>query len=161
MKLCLVFALLIAGMSIAYGQELSKDDSLQIVGSINDWNDSWNTKDHVLAAKWYNENARFTNAFGDTRNGRAGIEALLKHVFSLPFVMAGKSNTVDQQFQLPSEDVVLVHTTVEREGQKMPDGALIAGRRTSHLRVFKKESSGWKIHAHLISDARDKENTKH
>jgi hypothetical protein len=43
----------------------------------------------------------------------------------------------------------------------MPDGAILPDRQTTHLRVFHREGNAWKIKAHLISDARDKQSSKH
>ena len=53
----------------------------------------------VLGAKGYSHDAYFTNAFGDKRNGQNEVEALLKQVFSLPFVMAGHSETSEHRFR--------------------------------------------------------------
>ncbi|GAA4431799.1 hypothetical protein GCM10023188_19710 [Pontibacter saemangeumensis] len=128
---------------------------------MEDWNKAWDVKDYVLAAKWYSRDARFTNAFGDKRNGQKEVEALLKEVFSLPFVMSGKSETTEHSYQTLSSSNVIVHTAVVRKGQKMPDGSILPDRRTTHLRVFQQENDGWEIKAHLISDARDKQSPKH
>jgi ketosteroid isomerase-like protein len=128
---------------------------------IEDWNRAWETKDYVLASKWYSSDARFTNAFGDKRNGQKDVETLLKEVFALPFVMSGKSETAEHKYQLLSNINVIVHTAVVRKGQQMPDGSVLPDRQTTHLRVFQQENKEWKIKAHLISDARDKQSTKH
>ena len=70
----LLFLLAISGQ--AHTQSLVSSDSLQIVSKIDDWDRAWNIKDPILATKWYSEDARFTNAFGDKRNGQKEIEAL-------------------------------------------------------------------------------------
>jgi uncharacterized protein (TIGR02246 family) len=145
----------------AHTQSLASGDSLQILSKINDWDQAWNIKDPILATKWYSEDARFTNAFGDKRNGRKEIEALLTEVFALPFVMAGKSETTEHRYQALHANYVIVHTAVTRKGQQMPDGSVLPDRMTTHMRVFEKEKSGWLIKAHLISDARDKQQVKH
>lgn len=142
-------------------QGLASKDSLQIQSIIEDWNKAWNLKDYVLASKWYSTDARFTNAFGDKRNGQKEVEALLKEVFSLPFVMAGHSETSEQRYQVISGTTVIVHTSVIRKGQKMPDGSVLSDRQTTHMRVFQKSTGKWEINAHLISDARDKQVPKH
>lgn len=144
-----------------YSQQVADKDSLNIMSMISDWDQSWNSKDHLLASKWYSSDARFTNAFGHTKTGRSEIEALLKEVFALPFVMSGQSRTVSNTFQLLSSDVIIVHTLVERSGQKMPDGTAMPTRQTTHLRVFQKAGSSWQIKSHLISDARDRTSNKH
>ena len=75
--------------------------------------------------------------------------------------MSGKSDAVFQRFQYTAEKVIIVHTEVVRKGQAMPDGAVMADRKTSHMRVFRKNQDGWQIEAHLISDARDKQSIIH
>ena len=142
-------------------QSLASKDSLQIHSMIEDWNKAWNAKDYRLAAKWYSNDARFTNAFGDKRTGQKDVEALLKEVFSLPFVVSGKSETTEHRFQVLGHDLVIVHTAVVRKGQQMPDGSVLPDRMTTHLRVFQQDGTGWIIKAHLISDARDKQSPKH
>jgi uncharacterized protein (TIGR02246 family) len=138
-----------------------KKDSTTIESMIEDWNTSWNTKDFRLAAKWYSDDARFINAFGHVRHGRNEVEALLKEVFSLAFVMTGKSEVVSQTHQRLSADVILVNTIVERKGQTMPDGTAIEKRQTHHLRVFHRQKGEWRIVSHLISDSRDRQSTQH
>lgn len=142
-------------------QSLSSKDSLQIHSMIEDWNRAWDIKDHLLAAKWYSGDARFTNAFGDKRNGQKEVEALLKEVFALPFVMAGKSESTEHRYQVLGNNLVIVHTAVTRKGQQMPDGSALPDRMTTHLRVFQHSDDSWRIKAHLISDARDKQAPKH
>ena len=88
-------------------------------------------------------------------------EVLLKEVFALPFVMSGKSETTEHRFQVLDDNHVIVHTAVVRKGQQMPGDSVLPDRKTTHLRVFQEESNGWKIKAHLISDARDKQSPKH
>jgi len=75
------------------------------------------------------DDAKFTNAFGDKKNGRKEIEALLKEVFSLSHVMTGNSDTFYQVFQFVDENVIIVHTEVSRKGQTMPDGTAIKERK--------------------------------
>lgn len=154
-----IFICLCAFESMA--QSLASKDSLQIHSMIEDWNRAWNEKDYSLAAKWYSSDASFTNAFGDKRIGQKEVEALLKEVFSFPFVMAGQSETTEHRFQVLDDNTVIVHTAVVRKGQKMPDGSVLANRMTTHLRVFAREGGSWLIKAHLISDARDKQSSKH
>lgn len=155
----LFFLLAICGQAEA--QSLASNDSLQILSKIDDWDRAWHIKDPILATKWYSEDARFTNAFGDKRNGQKEIEALLKEVFALPFVMSGKSETTEHRYQVLSKKLVIVHTAVTRKGQQMPDGSILPDRMTTHMRVFEKAKESWLIKAHLISDARDKQAVKH
>lgn len=161
MKLFFIFLAFFAVMLDASGQKKSSQDSMQILAIIDDWNKAWQTKDYVLAAKGYSHHAHFTNAFGDKRNGQNEVEALLKEVFSLPFVMAGNSETSEHRYQVLDVTTVIVHTAVIRKGQQLPDGSVLTDRKTTHMRVFKKTAGKWEIKAHLISDARDKQIPKH
>ena len=141
-------------------QVVSKSDSLEIVSKIDDWNKAWKIKDHVLAAKWYANDAEFTNAFGFSRIGRDAIEEYLGLVFKMDFVMAGDSEQTSVKLKSISDDAVLAISTISRTGQKMSDESELGPRRTTHHRLFKK-GKGWQIVGHLISDARSTKSNKH
>jgi len=144
----------------AFGQSISKVDSLEIANKIDDWNKGWKVKDYELTTKWYSETAEFTNAFGHNRIGKLEIQNFMKEVFQLPFVMEGDSKVTNQKF-LPLDDkIVLVITSIERTGQKTSDKKELGVRRTTHHRIFKNDNE-WLIVGHLISDARDTESNKH
>lgn len=161
MKFLFIFLTVFFGVLDASGQKLSSRDSIQILAIIDDWNKAWQTKDYGLAAKGYSHDAHFTNAFGDKRKGQTEVESLLKEVFSLPFVMAGHSETSEHRYQVLDGTIIVVHTAVIRKGQKMPDNSVLSDRQTTHMRVFQKTAGKWKIKSHLISDARDKQVPKH
>lgn len=161
MKYFFLLYLICCGVFHASAQNITSQDSLQILSVINDWNKAWQTKDYVLAAKGYSEEARFTNAFGDKRIGKSEVETLLKEVFALPFVMAGSSETTNHTYQVLNSANTIIHTSVIRKGQKMPDGSVLPDRQTTHMRVFQKKGDKWEIMGHLISDARDKQMIKH
>ena len=161
MKFLFIFLIVFSSMLSVSGQNQSSQDSIQILAIIEDWNKAWQTKDYVLAAKGYSQDANFTNAFGDKRNGQDKVEALLKEVFALPFVMAGHSETSEHRYQVLSTTTVIVHTAVIRKGQQMQDGSVLPDRQTTHMRIFQKTAGKWEIKAHLISDARDKQAPKH
>lgn len=74
--------------------------------------------------------------------------------------MAGDSKVVGQKMMLLSNDLILVITTIEREGQQLSDGRSLDVRHTTHHRIFKKEKEAL-IPAHLISGARDTRSSKH
>ena len=156
-----VLATLLFSPKLILAQDLSTKDSTQVASIIEDWNRAWAEKDYALASRWYSKDTGFTNAFGDKRRGQKEVEALLKEVFALPFVMSGKSETTAHQYQVLDAKNVIVHTSVIRRGQRMPNGSMLPDRQTSHMRVFHKGMAGWEITAHLISDARDKQNVKH
>lgn len=151
---------LLGGISLSCAQAISKADSLEIVGKIDDWNRAWKIKDASLAAKWYTADADFTNAFGFTMNGRSSIEEYLTGVFALDFVMAGDSEQTSMKLKKISDHAVLAISTISRQGQRQSDGAELGNRSTTHHRLFLKNGE-WKITAHLISDARSIETSRH
>lgn len=155
--LLLLFTSFYEGIS---AQGISKADSVEIAGKIDDWNKGWKIKDYKLTTQWYSAGAEFTNAFGHTKTGKVEIELFMKEVFQLPFVMAGDSKVVQQKFVVLSNKIVLVITSIERTGQKSPDEKELGIRQTTHHRVFQKDNE-WLIVGHLISDARDTGSTKH
>lgn len=136
-------------------------DRAAIETAYQNWYAAWKTKDHMLAAKDYSDDAIWVNAFGMRRVGRKAIEQSLKDVFAMDFVMAGRSETVEKTVRFIPPNVALVTSAVEREGQKTSSGDDLPTRRTSHLRVFAKTAGSWKIVSHLISDARSKERPGH
>lgn len=156
----LIFFLLLLVVIELQAQRISPEDSLQIVQRVDDWNTAWKTKDPILAAKWYGDEADFTNAFGFSMIGRQAIEEYLTRVFKMDFVMAGDSEQTSLKLKYLSDNTVLVVSTISRKGQKMSDDSELGPRRTTHHRVFQKDTD-WRIVAHLISDARSIKTSKH
>ena len=153
MRVFNVFIILLCTISLTDAQQVQVTDSIEIISKIDDWNKAWDIKDPILAAKWYTDDADFTNAFGFNLIGKSAIEEYLTQVFQMDFVMAGKSEQTSIQLKFLSENVMLAISTISRKGQKMNDGTQLGDRRTTHHRVFTKDGD-WQITAHLISDAR-------
>ena len=146
--------------SITIAQNISKNDSIQIVEKVEDWNKAWKIKDANLAAKWYSDDSEFTNAFGFGMIGKSAINEYLLRVFKMDFVMAGNSEQTSLKLKYISDNVILVVSTISRKGQKTNNNDELGLRRTTHHRLFKKNGD-WKIIAHLISDARSINTEKH
>ena len=138
----------------------SEEDKAEIEQAISNWDRAWKIKDPVLASQDYSKDADWTNAFGMIRKGQGEIEATLKEVFALPFVMAGDSTTSEQEVRFMDQNTALVLTRVKRSGQLDPENKSIGNRQTSHLRVFSRLDGRWQIVSHLISDARSTETGK-
>lgn len=158
-SLVLLLILLAGAPALAEPTGTSRDQAA-IQAAIVRWDHAWESKDAVLAARDYAEDADWTNAFGMIRKGRSAIQATLTEVFALPFVMAGSSETVGQEIRFLGPDTALVLTRVRRAGQQLPDGQALGTRQTNHLRVFSRIEGRWQIVSHLISDARDRETGK-
>ncbi len=153
--------LLLALLVAAPARAQTAADSAAIQGALDNWFRAWEIRDAGLGARDYADDAEWTNAFGMTRRGRAAIEATLREVFGLPFVVAGESRPTAQEIRWLRPDVALVVTVVERVGQQSPTGEPLGTRRTTHHRVFVRDRGGWRIASHLISDARDQQRPAH
>lgn len=158
-----LFAILLSAATTSAQQRSTSalSDNQLIERAIQNWNEAWAKKDSKLAAQDYTDDADWTNAFGMKKKGRAEIQQFLSEVFSLPFVTAGQSRTVEQSVRVVKPDIALVITRVERVGQRTPSGDELPTRQTTHLRVLLKLGGEWKIASHLISDARDPQRAEH
>ncbi|MDO6438667.1 hypothetical protein Q4534_14690 [Cyclobacterium sp. 1_MG-2023] len=160
MKKVLFLIAILSGSTQIYAQNISKNDSIQIVSKVEDWNKAWKTKDANLATKWYSDDADFTNAFGFAMIGKTAIKDYLARVFKMNFVMAGNSEQNSLKLKYIYNDTVLAISTISRKGQKLSDNSDLGPRSTTHHRLFYKNDE-WQIVAHLISDARSIETNKH
>lgn len=160
MKNIILLIIVLGGFNTTISQNISQKDSLEIDNKIADWNRAWKISDASLAAKWYSKDADFTNAFGFSMIGQNEIESYLTRVFKMNFVMAGNSKQTSIKMKYISPNTILAISTIERKGQKIDDGSELDLRRTTHHRLFHKNTA-WKIVAHLISDARSIETNKH
>ena len=160
MKNILVLLIILGGFNTINSQSITQKDSIEINEKIDDWNKAWKIRDASLAAKWYSNDADFTNAFGFSMVGKDNIESYLSRVFKMDFVMAGNSEQTSVKLKYITENTMLAISTIERKGQKLSDGKELGPRRTTHHRLFYK-NDGWQIVGHLISDARSIETNKH
>ncbi|MFV1884937.1 MAG: YybH family protein [Balneola sp.] len=160
MKTIAILLILVVSIQNALSQTIPEVDSISITSKIDDWNQAWKIKDAKLAAKWYSEDADFTNAFGFSLIGASEVEEYLTRVFDMDFVMAGDSEQTSLKLRAISENSILAISTITRKGQLLSDGSELGDRTTTHHRLFKKDTD-WRIIAHLISDARSIESSKH
>lgn len=150
----MICALILLSVAAPDAKSQVAADSTAIMQAVTRWERAWESHDPVLAARDYSADADWTNAFGMRRIGRSDIEALLKGVFALPFVMAGDTEYQYHDLRFLGEGVATVRSLALREGQQLPDGTVEPTRRTNHLRVFAKRGNAWVIVSHLIGDER-------
>jgi len=132
-------------------------DSTAILRSLDSWDEGWRTSNAELAVQSYAADADWTNAFGDRVVGRDSLEATLRFIFGLNFVMAGDSGEnefADLTFLTPN--IALLRSKLVRVGQQMQSGATMPDRHVHHLRVFERRGGEWQIVSHLISQAHEK-----
>jgi len=104
----------------------------------------------------YSEDADWTNAFGTTKKGAAEIVAYLTQLLADPHFAAGKPLGPPQaSMRFVADDVAVVKTYIEREGQQTSDGDQLPVRRNHSLKVFRREAGGWRIVSDIYMDARD------
>lgn len=160
MRTLLILLIIVVTIQQVEAQTIGNTDSIEITSKIDDWNQAWKIKDARLAAKWYSNDADFTNAFGFSMIGKSAIEEYLTRVYKMDFVMAGDSEQSSIKLKYVSENSILVVSTISRKGQKLSDESELGPRKTTHHRLFLKNDN-WEIIAHLISDARSIETIKH
>lgn len=106
----------------------------------------------------YSYDADWTNAFGTTKKGAAEIAAYLERLFADPHFAAGKPVSPPQAtMRFVTDDVAVVKTYLEREGQQTSEGEQLPVRRNHSLKVLRREADGWKIVSDIYMDARDDE----
>lgn len=130
---------------------------MAILKTLDSWNEGWKTADAELAVQSYASDVDWTNAFGDRVVGRDSLEATLRFIFSLDFVMAGDSGEnefADLTFLSP--DIALLRSKLVRVGQQMQVGETMPDRHVHHLRVYERRGDEWQIVSHLISQAHEK-----
>jgi uncharacterized protein (TIGR02246 family) len=148
-------------MDDAGDEAMTSEDRKAIVEAVESWTAAWESGDWRLATHHYAKDADWTNAFGVNCKSRRELEATLKHLFSLPHVMAGRDEIAGHEIRSVRPDVVVVKTRIDRSGQLTSSGQPLGTRHTTHLRVLARSDPGWKIISHLISDARAPERGHH
>lgn len=131
-------------------------DRQAILKTIENYNKGWESRNVELVLTDYADSTDWTNAFGDRVRTREQLRALLTEIFSLDFVMAGKQNYTENDFNFLSNDVALLRSRNLRKGQKYSSGEPMKDRDINHLRVYQKIDGEWKIVSHMISQAQIK-----
>jgi len=131
----------------------NQKDDLAIEQAIMNGYTGWVNKDVALATQDYADDTDWTNAFGDRVQSKEDLETLLTEIFSLDFVMAGKSENRFNDIDYLSPDIAVARSKTVRVGQKWGDNTAMDDRHINHLRVFHKKNDQWKIVSHMISQA--------
>ena len=110
--------------------------------------------DHL--ANVYADDADFTNAFGTSVHGGEKIVAYLRDLFANPNFASGKPvRPPDASIRFVGDDVAVVKTYIEREGQQTSEGEKMAVRRNHSLKVLERQDDGWRVVSELYMDARE------
>jgi uncharacterized protein (TIGR02246 family) len=112
-------------------------------------------RDARLLESVYADDADWTNAFGTTLRGRREIVAYLSGMFADPHFDAGTPGRPQVSVRPVTDDVVVVKTVVDIEGQQRADGTPLGTRHNYSLKVLQRQPGGtWLIVSEMYMDAR-------
>jgi uncharacterized protein (TIGR02246 family) len=104
----------------------------------------------------YAQDADWTNAFGTTKHGRDEIVSYLELLFADEHFGAGRLVGPPQvSIRFLGDDVAVVKTYIEREGQQSVEGAELPIRRNHSLKVLERQDGRWLIVSEIYMDARE------
>ncbi|MGW1893329.1 YybH family protein [Streptomyces sp. NPDC002004] len=104
----------------------------------------------------YAEDADWTNAFGTTLRGRDVIVGYLRKLFADPHFSSGRQvGSPQAQLRWVTDDVVVVKTYIEREGQQTREGEDLPLRRNYSIKVLHRQGGHWVVVSDLYMDARE------
>lgn len=107
----------------------------------------------------YAADADWTNAFGTSRKGAEEIISYLQGLYADEHFGAGKPTGPPQaSIRFLGEDVAVVKTYIEREGQQTADGGQLGLRRNHSLKVLQRQGDDrWLIVSDIYMDAREEQ----
>jgi uncharacterized protein (TIGR02246 family) len=112
--------------------------------------------DAHLSAEAFAVDAVWINAFGRRTTGRAAIEKFLSDLYADPGY-AQREVFVPPQIEdilFVRPDVAVVRTFTRNAGQRLPNGTVLAERRTHNTMTLTRESAGWKVRYEVVTDER-------
>jgi uncharacterized protein (TIGR02246 family) len=114
-------------------------------------------RDARLAAEPFAEDAVWINAFGTRLAGRAAIEAFLAGLYADPgFIQRETLEDEIREIVFLRPDVAVARTFQRSRGQRLPDGTVIAERRSHNTMTLTREASGWRVRYEIVTDERDR-----
>ncbi|MCX4775734.1 SgcJ/EcaC family oxidoreductase [Streptomyces sp. NBC_01264] len=103
----------------------------------------------------YAQDADLTNVVGKTFQGRDAIVGHLRRLFADPRFLAGTPvGSPRSELRWVTDDVVIVKTYTEREGQQTVTGSALPLRRTYAFRVFHRADGEWLLVSDFYMDVR-------
>ncbi|WP_299434565.1 hypothetical protein [uncultured Aquimarina sp.] len=148
-----VFLLMLVFSLNTFVKAQDKDDKQQIESIIKTIAEGWKEKDVEKTTIHYDDNIDWTNAFGDRMQSKVELKALLTEIYSLNFVMKGKSENQYKDINFLTSEIAIVRSKTVVKGQEWGDGSKMKDRHNNHLMVFQKKYGQWKVISHLISQA--------
>jgi uncharacterized protein (TIGR02246 family) len=116
-----------------------------------------NTFNAHLSAEPFANDAVWINAFGRRLVGRANIEKFFTELYAdrgyVERDVPERPVIAEVVFLRP--DVAVARVFSRSRGQRLPDGFVIAERRTHNTMTLTREVSGWKVRYEIVTDERD------
>lgn len=114
--------------------------------------------DSQLSARSFSDDAIWINAFGRRVVGRAAIEKFLAGLYA-------STGFVQRKVYQPPEiteivflrpDVAVARVFTHHGEQRLPDGTMIAERRSHNTMTLTWEADGWKVRYEIVTDERER-----
>ena len=142
----LSLAALISAPAAMAQQAADTESEAAIRQVIVEMTDGFNSHDGKAASRMYTQDARLVTVRGDIMSGPAEIEKGLSAIFAAR-AKAATMRTLDVKVRLIKPDVAFAYVTNELSGLVAPDGRSLPAHQELSLRVFVKDSVGWRVAA--------------
>jgi len=114
--------------------------------------------DAALSAASFADDAIWINAFGRRVVGRVAIEKWFTELYADPGYAQRKifaaPEIAEVVFLRP--DVAVARVFTRHGDQKLPDGTVIAERRSHNTMTLTREAGGWKVRYEIVTDERER-----
>jgi len=114
--------------------------------------------DPALSAASFSEDAIWINAFGRRVVGRAAIEKWFHELYTdagyAQRKIFAEPEIAEVVFLRP--DVAVARVFTRHGDQKLPDGTVIAERRSHNTMTLTREPDGWKVRYEIVTDERER-----
>jgi uncharacterized protein (TIGR02246 family) len=115
------------------------------------------TRNAILSASVFADDAVWINAFGIRVVGRAAIQEFLAGLYADPgFVQAQFVPPQIEEIVFLRPDVAVARTFSRIQGQRLSDGTMIAERRTHNTMTLTHEPAGWRVCYEVVTDERSR-----
>jgi len=147
-----MFILLASFVGAGFGAAQSADEAA-IRKCVMGMQEAWNHHDMKAFSNLFTEDADFVNVAGKWWKGRAEIGQKHAAVHATIFRVSTLSiDEIDVRFLTP--EIAVAHVLTSLTGQKTPDGAAVAARKTLLTQVLQKRNGVWQIVASQNTDVR-------
>ena len=164
----LIFAMLFTGMlslplspitvaQTATAPQPGSFDEAGVRAAIAKRIDGRNTFNAHLSAEPFADDAVWINAFGRRLVGRANIEKFFTGLYTdrgyVERSVPEQPTIAEVVFLRP--DVAVARVYSRSLAQRLPDGSVIAERRSHNTMTLTREPSGWQVRYEIVTDERD------